>query len=132
MIGLDALLAAQGAARFSARLCRLLGKNTRVFPVDYADRQPAYTIGELAADIYDLRNQMAHGDRIRPKYLEKNEFRFEPPVPHYLTLGEFSRQSIISEAALFTLCAALRKVILGGHLDLLPNQRRWKKWLDEE
>jgi hypothetical protein len=34
MIGLDALFVAQKEERFSARLCRLLGKDTRVFPED--------------------------------------------------------------------------------------------------
>jgi hypothetical protein len=133
MIGLDALLGAQGEAKFSARLCRLLGRDTRVFPDDYSGRRPAYTIGEVASDIYRLRNQIAHGDRIRPEYIKKSEFRLvEPLVPYYPAIGERSRQSILCEAALFTLCGALRKVILGGHLDRLQNQRAWKRWLDEE
>jgi len=50
MIGLDSLLAAQGEALFATRLCRLLGKGTRIFPKDYAGRSPAYTVGDLAAD----------------------------------------------------------------------------------
>lgn len=130
MIGLDSLLAAHGEAMFAARLCRLLGKDSRVFPDDYAGRRPVYTIGDVASDIYQLRNQIAHGDRIRPKYLEKSEFRFDPPALRYLHIGEWSYQSLLWEAALFTLCAALRKVILDGHLGLLTQPRIWKRWLD--
>ena len=130
MIGLDALLAAQGEALFAARLCRLLGKDTRIFPRDYAGLRPAYTVGELAADIYQIRNQIAHGDRIRAGYLRKSEF--DPPEHHYLGNEEWSYQSLLCEAALFALCAALRKVIVGGHLELLRQPRAWKKWLDEK
>ena len=42
MIGLDALLAAQRDTVFEARLCRLLGGDSYVFPRDFAGRQPAY------------------------------------------------------------------------------------------
>jgi hypothetical protein len=87
MIGLDALLAAQGATLFAARLCRLLGRDTRIFPKDYAGLWPAYTVGELAADIYQIRNQIAHGDRIREEYLRKSEFRFDPPDIFILVTG---------------------------------------------
>jgi hypothetical protein len=129
MIGLDALLAAQKDTVFSARLCRLLGKDTRVFPNDYAGRRPVYTVGSVALDIYHLRNQIAHGDRIRPEYMEKSEFQFEPPELRYLRIGECSYQSVLYEGALFILCAALRSVILNGHLNLLKTQKSWKRWL---
>jgi hypothetical protein len=129
MIGLDALLAAQKDTAFSARLCRLLGRHTLVFPADRFGRQPVYTVGEVASDIYQLRNQIAHGDRIRPEYLEKSEFRFKPAGLPYLRVEECSYQSILCEAALFTLCAALRNVILSGHLDLLKTPKAWKRWL---
>jgi len=52
MIGLDALLSAQHSVVFEARLSRLLGRNSHIFPRDYAGRQPAYKVGELAADLY--------------------------------------------------------------------------------
>jgi len=131
MIGLDSLLAAQGEALFAARLCRLLGNDTRIFPEDYRGRRPVYTVGEVASDIYQLRNQVAHGDRIRAKYLTKREFQFDPPKLHYLRIGEWSYQSLLCEAGLFALCAALRKVILDGHLKILNQPRIWKRWLDE-
>lgn len=130
MIGIDSLLAASGRDLFKARLCRLLGENTFVFPRDYVGRQPSYRVGELAGDIYELRNQIAHGDRIRDSFLVDREFRIEPGVPDFYRLRDRSYQSILCEAALFILCAALRRVILDGHLALLAQHRRWKKWLD--
>ena len=132
MIGLDSLLAAQGEALFASRLCRLLGADTRIFPDDRVGRRPVYTVGGVAADIYQMRNQIAHGDRIREAYLEKSNFRFDPPEPEYLRIGECTHQSVFLEAALFALVAALRKVILDGHLELLRRPRAWKKYLGGE
>ena len=130
MIGFDALLAAHGEARFVSRLCCLLGEGVRVFPGDRAGRRPAYTVGDLASGIYQLRNQTAHGDRIRKQYLERIEFRFEPAIPEYLRIGEWTYQSLLFEAALFTLSAVLRRVILDRHLELLKEPRAWKNYLD--
>jgi hypothetical protein len=84
----------------------------------------------LTSGIYQLRNQIAHGDRIRKQYLERIEFRFEPAIPEYLRIGEWTSQSLLIEAALFTLGAALRKVILDGHPELLKEPRALKNYLD--
>jgi hypothetical protein len=132
MIGLDSLLAAQHEALFASRLCRLLGADTRIFPEDCVGRRPAYTVGGVAADIYQLRNQIAHGDRIRDAYLEKCKFRFDPPVSEELRIGECTHQLVFLEAALFALVAALRKVILDGHLNRLSQPKEWKKYLGGE
>jgi hypothetical protein len=130
MIGLDALLGAQGEALFTARLCRFLGKDTRVFPIDFASRRPVYTIGCVASDIYTLRNQIAHGDRIANRYVDEVEFEFDQPDPYgLLGIGKWSYQSILWEAALFALCASLRKVILEDHLERVKSFREWKRWL---
>jgi hypothetical protein len=129
MIGLDSLLAAHKVDTFKARLCRLLGANTYIFPRDYAGRQPTYKVGDLAADVYQLRNQIAHGDRIRDEYLVRSEFSLEPTLPDLYRIGERSYQSVLWEATLFLLCACLRQVILDGHLDLLAQPKEWKKWL---
>jgi hypothetical protein len=130
MIGVDSLLGAQRESFFESRLCRLLGEQTRVFPDDSVGRRPAYTVRDVAADIYKMRNQIAHGDRVREEYLKKSEFRFDPPASEYLRIGECSYQSVLLESALFTLIAGLRKVILDGHLPLLRRPRAWKKYLD--
>jgi hypothetical protein len=101
------LLIVQSAARFaSLRLAH--------WPV-----KREYTVGELAAGIYQIRNQIAHGDRIRAEYLQNSEFRFDPAEHHYLGVEEWSYRSLLCEAAFFALCAALRQVIVGGNLKLL-------------
>ncbi len=132
MIGLDSLLAAQRETLFESRLCRFLGTDTRIFPHDRVGRSPIYTVGGVAADIYQMRNQIAHGDRIRESYLKKSEFHFDPPVSEYLRIGACTYQSVLLEAALFALLAVLRKVILDGHLQLLLRPRAWKKYLGGE
>jgi hypothetical protein len=129
MIGLDSLLTAQSEALFASRLCRLLGADTRIFPDDSVGRRPVYTVAAVAADIYQMRNQIAHGDRIHDAYLEKTEFRFDHPDAEYLRIGERTYQSVFLEAALFALVAALRKVILDGHLERLRQPRAWKNYL---
>ena len=130
MIGLDALLAAQKADVFKSRLCRLLGASSYLFPRDTFGRQPIYKVGDVAEDIYLLRNQIAHGDRIRPKFMAKQEFAIEPNVFQY-SPWERSYQMILCDAALFALCAALRRVIIDGNLPLLEQPRAWKAWLDK-
>lgn len=129
MIGLDSLLAAQRADTFKARLCRLLGANSYIFPQDFLGRQPTYKVGELAADIYQLRNQIAHGDRVRSEYLKKSGFSVEPTLLDFFKIDECSYQTVLCEASLFLLCAALRQVILDGHLDLLAQPKEWKRWI---
>lgn len=131
MIGLDALSAAQKRDVFKARLCRLLGEDGNVFPQNLTGRQPAYKVGDLAADVYELRNQIAHGDRIRDKFLIKSDFRLEPDLRGFHQVPERSYQSVLCEAALFMLCAALRRVILDGDIMLLAKPKEWKAWLDK-
>jgi hypothetical protein len=62
--------------------------------------------------------------------MEKQEFAFEPNGSQY-NVWKRSYQMILCDCALFALCAALRRVILDGHLPLLENPKAWKAWLDK-
>lgn len=59
----------------------------------------------MASDLYQLRNQITHGDRIREKYMNRCEFRFEPSELECLRIEDWTYQSLLLEAALFTLVA---------------------------
>ncbi len=129
-MGLDGLLAAESSARFSQRLQKLLGKDKRVFPEDWAGRRPKYTVSDLAESMFEFRSLIAHGKEILQKYREPIEFEFEPAELSHLAVEKWSRETLIIEGIVFTLIAALRKVIDDGLLQMMRSQRAWKKWLD--
>lgn len=129
-MGLDGLVAAEKRHRFAARLKRLLGENTPVFPEDWAGRRPLYTVAEVAANMYDLRNLIAHGKEILEKYRQPINFKFEPAELAHLAVKKWTYETLLSESALFTLIAALRKIITYGHMATMKDRRAWEKWLD--
>ena len=129
--GIDGLLGGAGGQDvFAARLCRLLGSGTRVFPEDWAGRIPVYTVGEVAKEIFGFRNRLSHGLMILEKHRKSIEFKFEPAELAYLRVEDWTQKALILESALFVLLAALRRVITTGHLELMKDQRVWSRWLD--
>ena len=128
--GLDGLLAAEKQRWFAPRLIRLLGKATRVFPEDWVGRRPRYTVENVAASVFDLRNLIAHGKEILEKYRAPIEFEFEPPELAHLAVEKWTYETLLYESALFTLIAALRKIITGGHVEMMKDKRAWERWLD--
>ena len=129
-LGLDGLLAAEKRDVFVSRLDALLGKDTLVFPTDVFGRQPSYTVGQLGAGVYDLRNLLAHGKEVLEKYRRPIEFDFEPTELPPFGGGKWTDEALIHEGSLFLTAAVLRKVIIDGHLDSMANKRQWEKWLD--
>jgi len=129
-MGLDGLLSAESSARFSQRLQKLLGKDKRVFPEDRAGRRPKYTVSDLAESMFEFRSLIAHGKEILQKYREPIQFEFETAEFSHLTVEKWSRGTLIIEGIVFTLIAALRKVIDDGLMQTMRTQRAWKKWLD--
>lgn len=130
MMGLDGLLAAEKQVVFSNRLQKLLGKDTRIFPEDRSGRRLTYTVGELAANMFEFRNLIAHGKEILQKYREPIEFQFEPGDLDYFPVVKWSRGTLMIESTVFTLIAALRTIIADGLMDRMKTQRAWKGWLD--
>jgi hypothetical protein len=130
-VGLDCLLAAEKQDRFATRLKRLLGDNTRIFPEDWIGRCPVYTVGDVAANMHDLRNLIAHGKEILKKYRQPIQFKFEPPELAYLAVERWTYETLLFESALFTLIAALRKIISSDLMAVMRDKRAWEKWLDE-
>jgi len=131
MMGLDGLLAAGRQEVFSNRLQKLLGKDTRVFPEDWAGRRPTYTVAELSADMFEFRSLIAHGKEILQKYREPIAFQFEPGELGYLAVEKWSRGTLMIESVVFALIAALRTIITDSLMERIRTQRAWKRWLDE-
>jgi hypothetical protein len=129
-MGLDALLAAEQQDRFACRLIRLLGKDTLVFPADRLGRRPIYTVGEVAASIYDLRDLIAHGKEILEKYRKPIQFQFEPNELAYVAVEKWTFETLLFESSLFTFIAALWKIVTDGQLELMADKRGWERWLD--
>jgi hypothetical protein len=130
MMGLDGLLAAERQMVFSNRLQKLLGKDTRIFPEDWAGRRPTYTVGELAASMFEFRSLIAHGKEILQKYREPIAFQFEPRELDYLAVEKWSRGTLMIESVVFSLIAGLRTVITDSLVERMRGQRAWKRWLD--
>jgi hypothetical protein len=130
MMGLDGLLAAERQVVFSNRLQKLLGKHTRIFPEDRFGRRPTYTVAELAANMFEFRSLIAHGEEILQKYREPIAFQFEPGELDYRAVEKWSRGTLMIESVLFALIATLRTVITDDLMERIRNQRAWKRWLD--
>jgi len=130
MMGLDGLLAAERQVVFSNRLQKLLGKDTRIFPEDWAGRRPTYTVAELAANMFEFRSLITHGREILQKYREPIAFQFEPGELDYLAVEKWSRGTLMIESVVFALIAALRTVINDSLMERIRSQRVWKRWLD--
>ncbi|MEK7407715.1 MAG: hypothetical protein AAB225_21770 [Acidobacteriota bacterium] len=131
MMGLDGLLAAEKQVWFASRLKRLLGEATPVFPPDWIGRRPVYTVADVAANMYDLRNLIAHGKEVLEKYRKPIDFQFEPPELAYLAVEKWNYATLLFESSLFTLIAALRTVITAGMLQMIADKRAWEAWLDD-
>lgn len=130
MMGLDGLLAAEHRLVFANRLQKLLGTDTRIFPEDRTGRRPTYTVGELAANMFEFRSLVVHGKEILQKYRGPMAFQFEPRELDYFEAEKWSRGTLMVESIVFALIAALRTVITDGLMERMKNQRAWKKWLD--
>jgi hypothetical protein len=129
-VGLDGLLGAEKRDVFKARLIRLLGKDTRVFPEDAVGRVPKYTVDSVAGKVFDWRNLIAHGKEILEDYRKRRPLEFEPAEPPYFTAEEWTPEMLYCESALFMLIASLRKIITEGLLPTLGNKRQWDRWLE--
>lgn len=130
MMGLDGLLAAEGQVVFSNRLRKLLGKDTPIFPEDCVGRRPTYTVAELAANMFEFRNLIAHGREILQKYREPIALQFESGDSDLLALEKWSQGTLMIESIVFALIAALRTVINDSLMERIRRQRAWKRWLD--
>ena len=112
LMGIDAIFDSGGAQKFKDDLSAYLGAQTPVFPAWHAQARN-WTVGDVAADLYVLRNKLVHGVDLR-KALTDKKFPVDligkqslpglpEPVPHAL---------LLSEAACYLLCQVLQSEII--------------------
>ena len=126
VMGLDVLFMAGDKVSFVTRAAGFLGLNSYVFPqVLSFDFQPLITVGEVAADLYDLRNLIAHGQEI-PKHPFRQEYdvtRITGPGVAHLPC---SYVDVLMEAGLFMLTGSLAKIFKDGLYADVGNATKWR------
>jgi hypothetical protein len=102
----------QGSRVAIARIKWFLDENTRVYPPgDWPRVIPdcALTLGDVLDDLYELRNFVAHGDKVPDSFF--NTF------PRSGINGGVCKVEVLSEAASFIIRASLIKILREGLLD---------------
>jgi hypothetical protein len=110
--GLDGVTRSGGVAAFHDRLCSLLGADTEIFPPGTAACKPQFRVAEVAADLYLLRTEMAHGLPFHQKFRKKREFIADTGAAGASELVNCRYDQVLEECAGFLLCRALREVFL--------------------
>jgi hypothetical protein len=96
----------QGKLLATTRIKWFLGENTNIYaPGDLGEfaADPGITVGQIADDLYDLRNLIAHGDRVPDPYFRENLRQ---------GLGDgVKRGEVLLEAASFIVRTSLLKIL---------------------
>ncbi len=114
VMGMEAIFDSANRNDFKNKLCGCLGEDTLAFP-HWSTPGPTYTVGEIAAGLYMLRNKLAHGRDLREAKTDKSTpvdliKQVQPPgFPEPTANAE-----LLSEAACYLLCQVLQKVLLGA------------------
>jgi hypothetical protein len=121
---------AGGKSKFAKRLTTFLGNETFVFPALETFGQPKYRVGEVAEDLYELRNAIAHGGEIPLKFRKGTGFLdcAENLLEGYESGYQYG--CVLLESALFLLCAALRKVFVRKLIQTVAERRAWGSYLE--
>jgi hypothetical protein len=96
----------QGKLLATTRIKWFIGQNTSIYaPGDLMDliRDPGITVGQIVDDLYDLRNFMAHGDRVPDPYF-RDDLRIGLD-------GGVKRVEVLLEAASFIVRMSLLKIL---------------------
>jgi hypothetical protein len=96
----------QGSLVATSRIKWLLGENTSIFaPGDISNlvHDPHITIGQAVDDLFEMRNFMAHGDRIPD--------RFFNDAPRSGFNGQVRKWEVLTEAASFIIRASLLTIL---------------------
>ena len=110
--GLDGITRSGGIAAFSERLCQLLGAGTLIFPPSETNRRPKYRVADVVEDLYQLRNQMAHGLPFDERFRKTRGFLAADDQPISDEFANYRYDHVLEECAAFLLCNALREIFL--------------------
>jgi hypothetical protein len=102
----------KGSLVAKARIEWFMGEHTNIYaPGDlYSSlKDPHLTVGKVVGELYDMRNFMAHGDRIRVHFFED--------TPRDGLNGRVRKCEVLTEAASFIIRTSLLKILRDGLLD---------------
>jgi len=125
---LDGIYMGVKTANFIERLSKFLGATAPVFPAKdgvYFTRPT--TVSDVAADLFSLRSEIAHGQEISEKFWRKSE-DLRPLFP----LSAYGPDSLrylqlLEESALSLLKQTLHKIILSGSLGDFSDVGVWRQ-----
>jgi hypothetical protein len=115
VMGLEAVFDSGGRSRFKRHLCGCLGESTLAFP-DWSSPDfspPAFTVGEIALDLYTLRSKIAHGVDLRKAAKDPKvpvDLLRKVPLTH--ALADTAYCVVLSEVAIYLLCEIIKKRVL--------------------
>jgi hypothetical protein len=110
--GLDGITRGGGTVAFAERLSDLLGAATQVFPPSAANRRPNYRVIDVVEDLYQLRNEMAHGLPFHEKFRKKRGFLADDDQPISEEFASYRYDQVLEECGVFLLCRTLREAFL--------------------
>jgi hypothetical protein len=102
----------QGSLVAVSRIKWFIGENSSIYaPGDISSllQDPHITVGQIVRDLYDLRNYVAHGDRIPDTY-------FGSTLRHGFN-GGVSKCEVLLEAASFIIRSSLLRILRESLLD---------------
>jgi hypothetical protein len=127
--GLDGLLMASGKRQFCERLQNLLGKDTFAFPPDRSRRQPKYTVADIAADLYELRSEIAHGRPVSKRFVALTDLLDMDGRSISTAFRSYRYRHVLKECSVFLLCQALRKVLTTDLVNSISGEKEWRERL---
>jgi hypothetical protein len=101
----------KGSKVAKARIKSLLGEGTRIYPrEEWRDVIPdcTLTIGDLTDDLYEMRNYVAHGDKLPDSYFATYRRGIN---------GDVTKCEVLLEAASFIIRNSLLKILNDDLLD---------------
>ena len=101
----------KGSLVATSRIKWFLGENTNIYPpgdLPNFVRNPNLTIGMVVGDVYELRNYLAHGDRVPDQF-------FKELLRDGLN-GGVNKMGVLIEAVSFIIRASLLKIVREGAL----------------
>jgi hypothetical protein len=124
--GLDGITRSGGTAAFAERLCELLGAQTRIFPADSANRRPKYRVVDVVEDLYQLRNEMAHGLPFHEKFRKTRGLLGDNGMPISADFANYRYDHVLEECAIFLLCRALKETLIQNR-DFDVQTKGWRE-----
>lgn len=125
---LGSLLMAGNGRVFKQRALTMFGAAAFVLPpVEFG--QPKYRVQDVAADMYELRSAIAHGEQIPRKFWTRVSFDDENGHPIEVVENPRFYFEILQECSLFLLCRLLRWLFVNRLDNRVRDTPRWRQEL---